>query len=395
MSKATLRLLQPIIALHIIIVAGIIGYMLIEKASFLDSLFMTTISITTVGYGEVVPLSDAGKVFTIIMLITSWGIFAFAIARITQFVVNGEVNKYFKNRKLMKNISKLENHVILCGYGRNGQQAAQTLKAHNIPFIVIEKNEQLMLKELSEKDDILHLEGDSTDDELLRLAGVERARALITTLPVDAENVFIVLSARSLNPLLKIISRSSEAATVPKLKKAGADNVIMPDWVGGTHMATLVSKPDVVEFIDFISGEQGQSINIESVAFNDLPEELKGKNIREIMEWKRTGVNCIGIKDPEGKFIINPPDDTQIISGMKIILLGSSHRAGLACRAGIHCSSCPEPLLIKDIKVQVNKQKLNIVCPTQMKHNSDKMTIAPTSSQPCSKPNVGGSISLL
>ena len=326
MSKATLRLLQPLIALYVIIIAGIAGYMLIEKASFLDSLFMTTISITTVGYGEVVPLSDAGKVFTIIMLITSWGTFAFAIARITQFVVNGEVNKYFKNRKLMKNISKLENHVILCGYGRNGQQAAQTLKAHHIPFIVIEKNEQLMLKELSERDDILHLEGDSTDDELLRLAGVERARALITTLPVDAENVFIVLSARSLNPLLKIISRSSEAATVPKLKKAGADNVIMPDWVGGTHMATLVSKPDVIEFIDFISGEQGQSINIESVAYNDLPAELKGKNIKEIMEWKRTGVNCIGIKNPEGKFIINPPDDTEIISGMKIMLLGSRHQ---------------------------------------------------------------------
>lgn len=300
--------------------------MLIEKASFLDSLFMTTISITTVGYGEVVPLSEAGKVFTIIMLITSWGTFAFAITRITQFVVSGEINKYFKTRKLMKNITKLNNHVILCGYGRNGHQAAQILKAHNIPFVVIEKNEQLILKKLSEGEDILHLEGDSTDDDLLRLAGVERARALITTLPVDAQNVFIVLSARSLNPDIQIISRASEAASVPKLKKAGANNVIMPDRIGGTHMATLVSKPDVVEFIDFLSGEQGQSILMESVAFNDLPEELKGKNIREIMNWNRTGVNCIGIKNPEGKFIINPPDGTQIISGMRIILLGNRHQ---------------------------------------------------------------------
>ena len=287
---------------------------------------MTTISITTVGYGEVVPLSEAGKVFTIIMLITSWGTFAFAITRITQFVVSGEINKYFKTRKLMKNITKLNNHVILCGYGRNGHQAAQILKAHNIPFVVIEKNEQLILKKLSEGEDILHLEGDSTDDDLLRLAGVERARALITTLPVDAQNVFIVLSARSLNPDIQIISRASEAASVPKLKKAGANNVIMPDRIGGTHMATLVSKPDVVEFIDFLSGEQGQSILMESVAFNDLPEELKGKNIREIMNWNRTGVNCIGIKNPEGKFIINPPDGTQIISGMRIILLGNRHQ---------------------------------------------------------------------
>ena len=300
--------------------------MIIEKASFLDSLFMTTISITTVGYGEVIPLSEAGKVFTIVMLITSWGTFAFAITRITQFVVSGEINQYFKTRKLMKNIAHLDNHVILCGYGRNGHQAAQILKAHSIPFIVIEKDEQLILKKLSEGEDIFHLEGDSTDDDLLRLAGVERARALITTLPVDAQNVFIVLSARSLNPDIQIISRASDAASVPKLKKAGANYVIMPDRIGGSHMATLVSKPDVVEFIEFLSGEQGQSIHMESVAFNDLPEELKGKTIRDVMNWNRTGVNCIGIKNPEGKFIINPPDDTHIIAGMRVILLGSRHQ---------------------------------------------------------------------
>ena len=247
-----MRLLQPFILLQVIILVGILGYMIIEGASFLDSLFMTTISITTVGYGEVVPLSEAGKWFTIFMLITSWGTFAFAITRITQFVVSGEINQYFKTRKLMKNIAELNNHVILCGYGRNGHQAAQILKAHKVPFIVIEKDVELIKRKLREGEDILHLEGDSTDDDLLRLAGVERARALITTLPVDAQNVFIVLSARSLNPNIQIISRASDAATVPKLKKAGANNVIMPDRIGGTHMATLVTKPDVVEFIDFL-----------------------------------------------------------------------------------------------------------------------------------------------
>ena len=285
MRKSTLRLLQPFIVLHVIILTGIVGYMVIENASFVDSLFMTTISITTVGYGEVVPLSEPGKWFTIFLLITSWGTFAFAITRITQFVVSGEINKYFKTRKLMKDIARLDKHVILCGYGRNGHQAAQVLKAHDIPFIVIEKDEQLILKKIAEGDDILHLEGDGTDDDLLRLAGVERARALITTLPLDAENVFIVLSARSLNPDIQIISRASEATSVPKLKKAGANNVIMPDRIGGSHMATLVSKPDVVEFIDFLSGEQGQSIHMESVAYDDLPEDLKGKTLRDVMNW--------------------------------------------------------------------------------------------------------------
>ncbi len=300
--------------------------MTIESASFVDALFMTTISITTVGYGEVVPLSEPGKWFTIFLLITSWGTFAFAITRITQFVVSGEINQYFKTRRLMKNIAELNNHVILCGYGRNGHQAAQILKAHKVPFIVIEKDEELIKRKLKEGEDILHLEGDSTDDDLLRLAGVERARALITTLPVDAQNVFIVLSARSLNHNIQIISRASDAATVPKLKKAGANNVIMPDRIGGTHMATLVTKPDVVEFIDFLSGEQGHSIHMESLAYEDLPETLKGKSIGEIENWNRTGVNCIGIKDPDGRFLINPSDDTIIIAGMKVIMLGTRHQ---------------------------------------------------------------------
>lgn len=326
LRKSTFRLLQPFIILLIIIVGGIAGYIIIEQASFLDALFMTTISITTVGYGEVVPLSETGKWFTIILLITSWGTFAFAITRITQFVVSGEINQYFKTRRLMKDIANLQNHVILCGYGRNGHQAAQILKSHNVPFIVIEKNEQLMHKQLSEGDYILHLEGDGTDDDLLRMAGVERARALITTLPVDAQNVFIILSARALNPRMQIISRASEASSVPKMKKAGADNVIMPDRIGGTHMATLVSKPEVVEFIDIISGEQGQSIHMESVAYEDLPENLKGKSIGNIEHWHNTGVNCIGIKDPDGKFLINPPDDTIVIAGMKVIMLGTRNQ---------------------------------------------------------------------
>jgi len=300
--------------------------MSIESASFIDALFMTTISITTVGYGEVVPLSESGKWFTIFLLITSWGTFAFAITRITQFVVSGEINQYFKTKKLMKNIAELNNHVILCGYGRNGHQAAQILKAHKVPFIVIEKDVELIQRKLKEGEDILHLEGDSTDDDLLRLAGVERARALITTLPVDAQNVFIVLSARSLNHNIQIISRASEAATVPKLKKAGANNVIMPDRIGGTHMATLVTKPDVVEFIDFLSGEQGHSIHMESLTYEDLPEILKGKSLGDIENWNRTGVNCIGIKDPEGRFLINPSDDTIIIAGMKVIMLGTRHQ---------------------------------------------------------------------
>jgi len=284
---------------------------------------MTTIAITTVGFGEVRPLSNIGRLFTVFLLITSWVTFAWAIARITQFVVTGEINKYFKMRKNMKTITQLNRHVILCGFGRNGQQAARTLKNHNMPFVVIEKEEHSLEKALPDFPELVYLIGDGTDDDLLKEAGIERAVALITALPVDADNVFIVLSARALNQKMQIISRASEESSIAKLRKAGADNVIMPDKIGGSHMATLVSKPDVVEFMDFLSSEDGESVNMESVPFDQLPPAIKNKPLKVVMEWNKTGVNCLGIKNREGKFIINPPDDTVVTEGCKVIVFGT------------------------------------------------------------------------
>ena len=297
--------------------------MAIEGYSFMEALYMTTIAITTVGFSEVRPLSDPGRLFTIFLLITSWITFAWALARITQFAITGEINKYFKTRKNMKAITQLNNHVILCGFGRNGQQAARTLKNHNMPFVVIEKEEESMEKALPFFPELIYLVGDGTDDDLLKKAGIEKAIALITALPVDAHNVFIVLSARGLNQKLQIISRASEESSFPKLRKAGADNVIMPDKIGGSHMATLVSKPDVIEFMDFLSSEDGESVNMESVPYELLPPSIKDKPLKVVMEWNKTGVNCLGIKNREGKFIINPPDETLVTEGCKVIVFGT------------------------------------------------------------------------
>ncbi|HEX3166915.1 MAG TPA: potassium channel protein [Chitinophagaceae bacterium] len=319
----TYRLLQPFLFLHFIILIGIFGYMAIEGYSFVEALYMTTIAITTVGFSEVRPLSDAGRLFTIFLLITSWITFAWAIARITQFAITGEINKYFKTRKNMKAIAHLNNHVILCGFGRNGQQAARTLKNHNMPFVVIEKEEGSMEKALPFFPELIYLVGDGTDDDLLKKAGIEKAIALITALPVDADNVFIVLSARGLNQKLQIISRASDESSFPKLRKAGADNVIMPDKIGGSHMATLVSKPDIIEFMDFLSSEDGESVNMESVPYDLLPPAIKDKPLRIVMEWNKTGVNCLGIKNREGKFIINPPGETLVTEGCKVIVFGT------------------------------------------------------------------------
>lgn len=319
----TYRLLQPFIVLLMLIFVGIMGYIILEDYSFLEGLYMTTIAITTAGFNEVRPLSNDGRMFTVFLLLTSWATFAWAIARITQFVVTGEINKYFKTRKIMKAITELNHHVILCGFGRNGQQAARTLKNHNIDFVVIEKDEEPIERVLHFFPGLTYLIGDSTDDDLLRKAGIERAVALITALPDDADNVFIVLSARALNSKLHIVSRASEENSIPKLKKAGADNVIMPDKIGGSHMATLVSKPDVIEFMDFLTSEDGESVNMDSVPYDILPPEIKDKSLKVVMEWNKTGVSCLGIKNKEGKFVINPPDETQVTEGCKVIVFGT------------------------------------------------------------------------
>jgi voltage-gated potassium channel len=317
------KLFFPLIIIAVIILIGVVGFMIIEGFSLLDALYMTVITVTTVGYEEVGELSKVGKVFNMLLIISSFATFAYALAKLTQYVVDGEINKFFKNRKIMSAIKELKNHVIICGYGRNGKQAAKILGHHKVKFVVIESNDERIEQELSKKEGVLYIKGDATDDEVLLSAGIDRAKALITALPEDADNVYIVLSARSLSNSIQIISRSSNPGSGTKLRKAGADSVISPDKIGGTHMATLVSKPDVVEFIDYLSGEEGESIHLESVGYEILPPELKDKTLQEIMAWRKTGVNCIGIKDADGKFIINPPEGTLIGSRMKVIVLGT------------------------------------------------------------------------
>ena len=321
-SVRSYKLFLPLIIIGAIILIGVAGFMVIEGFSLLDALYMTVVTVTTVGYEEVHPLSKAGLIFNMFLIISSFATFAYALAKLTQYVVDGEINKFFKTRKIMSAINELKDHVIVCGYGRNGKQAAKILENHKVKFVVIEIDDERIEPGLSKKDQILYINGDATDDEVLLNAGIKRAKALITALPEDADNVYIVLSARSLNNDIQIISRSSNPGSETKLRKAGANNVISPDKIGGTHMATLVSKPDVIEFIDYLSAE-GDSIHLESVGYEILPPALRDKTLQEIMAWRKTGVNCIGIKDAEGKFVINPPDGTLINAGMKVIVLGT------------------------------------------------------------------------
>lgn len=323
--KDYFRFLIPVFLMLALLVIGTSGYMVISGYGFFNAFYMTVITVATVGYGEIEPLGTGGRTFTAFLIITSFGTFAYAVSSITKFVVDGELNLFFKNKKLNASVEKLTDHVIICGYGRNGRQAAHVLKKHNKRFVVIEQN-HLLTSSINHKFSELVLTGDATQDEILLKAGVLKAKALITTLPTDSANVFIVLTARNLNPSLTIISRASDDGSDTKLKIAGANNVIMPDKVGGAHMAGLVMKPDVIEFLDYITTQSAGSIGLEEISFDTIPEALKNKTLKDFEIRNKSGASIIGFKAVNGEYTINPGPETRIIAQSKLFVLGNDEQ---------------------------------------------------------------------
>ena len=318
------RIYYFLLLLALVISGGTVGYMVIEGWSFIDSFYMTIITISTVGYGEVSELSLYGKLFTSFLIISSFGTFAYAITSVTTYLVGGEYRKYFKQYKTMKELKKMKNHVIICGFGRVGKQVAEDLAAHNNEFIVIEKNTEIIDHEINQG--ITFLNGDSTNDEVLIQACIENAKAIITCLPKDADNIYVVLAAREFKNDILIVSRSSTQSAVSKLKMAGANNVIMPDSIGGSHMASLIANPDVMEFLDMIRVQGNQGANVESISFDELPKSLQNKSIKDLEAKKITGVTIIGFKSPTGEYIINPLVETLVEPGSRLFVLGNEEQ---------------------------------------------------------------------
>lgn len=314
------KVIYALVLLLLIIMGGTMGFMIVEGWSLRESFFMTIITVSTVGFNEVNELSPNGQIFTSFLIITSFGTFAYAVSAITSYLVGGEYKKYFKEYKVVKEANKLENHTIVCGYGRVGKQAVKQLEAYKEQFVVLENNTDII--EAHANRDVLFIEGDGTQDEIWKVAGIDRAKSIITTLPSDADNLFVVLTAREINPSLKIISRASKSTSVRKLKIAGANNVIMPDSLGGAHMASLVVTPDVVEFLDHISIQGEANVNLEEIAFNEMPSHFHNKTIGELNSYQLTGCTIIGIKTPENQYIINPDPKTVIEQQVKLFVLG-------------------------------------------------------------------------
>lgn len=309
------KLFKPVLLLLLAIVFGVIGYSITEGYSLLDALYMTVITVSTVGYEVVKPLSVPGKIFTIVLILINIGLLTYFITLITRYLLDGEFIKRYKLLKMENKINNLRNHVIICGFGRNGKESANILKNNNIPFVVIENKDDWENEENHAVQYVI--KGNGTQDEVLLAAGIVHAKAIITTLPVDADNLFLVLSAKQLNPGIKIISRASVDSSVRKLKIAGADNVIMPDKIGGAHMATLVLQPDVTEILSIMGTTSNPNFRI---------VELQAHTsilLSELDLWRKTSCTIIGVKNVQNHYQINPTPNYQLKEGERIIIMGS------------------------------------------------------------------------
>lgn len=312
-----------LLLLILITSGGTVGYMVIEEWEFIDAFYMTIITISTVGFQEVQDLSVYGRLFTAFLIMSSFGTFAYAVTSITQYLVGGEYRRYFKEYRTMQESRKMKDHVIICGYGRVGKQVANDLAASGVDIVIIEMDEEI-ITESNMTEDHLFLKGNSTQDDVLEMAGIQHARGIITCLPNDADNIYVVLAAREANQKILIVSRASFTSAVSKLKIAGANNVIMPDSIGGSHMASLIANPDVMEFLDIIRVEGFEGANIETISYDDLPSDMKDKTIRDLEAREITGVTIIGFKTPEGKYVINPSMDTLVVQGSRLFVLGNA-----------------------------------------------------------------------
>ncbi|MCX5717460.1 MAG: potassium channel protein [Nitrospirae bacterium] len=311
------RLIFALIFITCVVIAGSAGYMLIEGWSCLDSLYMTVITIASVGYKEIHDLSPNGRIFTIILIISGVGSVTYALTTIAKIVVEGEIQEIFGRKRLEKKIKELKNHYIVCGYGRMGRIICRELKEKNINFVVIEKRPDTF----ESREETLMLKGDATKDENLKEAGIEKAKGLISVLPTDAENLFVVLSARELNPNLFIVARAGEEGSEQKLLRAGADRVVSPYHIGGLRIAHTVLKPAVVDFIEFATKSGNIDLQMEEITVQNN-SKLVGLTLDECGIGRDLGIIVVAIKKASGDMKFNPTFRTAIKTGDTLIALG-------------------------------------------------------------------------
>ncbi len=317
-----IRLLYSIGSVVAFVIIGTAGYMLIEHQPLLLSLYMTVITVSTVGFKEVINLDPAGQIWTMLVIMFGYGTVAIALANLVSLLVGGELRAIRGRLRMNAHVKELRNHVILCGYGRMGRLIAAELKRDAVPFVVIDKD---VSKEL-ESSGMLFVQGDATEDSTLLSAGLEKAKALVSFLGTDADNVYVTLSARELRSDLTIISRAENPTTETKLSRAGADAVICPQIIGASKAAAMLLRPHVVDFVDMAA----RGVDIEIAQYDITPgSHMVGSRLRESGLRERVGVTVVAIKRGDGAQIFSPGPDEVINASDQLILIG---RRGLAER---------------------------------------------------------------
>jgi voltage-gated potassium channel len=295
--------------------------MLIEKWSLLDSLYMTVITLSTIGYGEVHAVSQTGRIFTLVLIFLGVGFFLYVIGNVVQFLVEGRIRLILGRLKLDKKIGQLNNHYIVCGYGRMGRALCRYLTQKNLEFVAIEKNADRI--PVMNQDGILYISGEATAEENLLKAGLKRASNLITALGTDADNVFLVLLAKGLNPNLYVVARASQNASKTPLYTAGADIVVSPFDVGARRMAHAVLRPNVIRFLELAFADESTNIHIEEVTVSEsstlVDVSLKESGIRQNYD-----LIILSIVNQDGNMVFNPSATTRISAGGSVIAVGSS-----------------------------------------------------------------------
>jgi len=317
LKELRIKLLLAFLLIFLVISFGTLGYMFIEGWTLLDSLYMTIITLASVGYKEVHDLSFNGKMFTIVLIIGGVGTVAYALTAGAKIILEGELLDVFGRRRLEKKINELKDHYIICGYGRMGKIICRELQEKHMKFVVIEKNPDL----IAEKGDVLLVKGDATRDEILKEIHIEKAKGLISVLPTDAENLFVVLSARGLNPSLSIVARAGEEGSEQKLLRAGADKVVSPYHIGGLRIAHTVLKPAVVDFIEFATKSGNIDLQMEEIKIQEA-SQLAGLTLDECGIGRELGIIIVAIKKADGDLKFNPTFRSTIHTGDTLIALG-------------------------------------------------------------------------
>jgi voltage-gated potassium channel len=316
----SIRHLRISVALLISIIAtGTLGYHLIEGWQVFDALYMTVITLSTVGFKEVYELTPEGKVFTIVLIICGTSTIAYTLSRLLQFTLEGQLRKILGRKKLESRINKLKDHYIICGFGRIGHLICREFHSRPMPFVVVEKDPHLI--ERINREGYMYVDGDATDDETLLAAGIDLAKGLVTAVTSDTDNVYITLTARGLNPKLFILARAGEEGSEKKLMRAGASKVISPYTIGANRMAQAILRPSVVDFIEIATASENLELQIEEIVIA-ANSKLAGKSLIDSGIRQSMGLIIVGIKQIDGQMLFNPPPASIIEPNSVLIALG-------------------------------------------------------------------------